>query len=79
VQRLGPFAREIDGSLRNGAKAEPLAYRLAALAGVTPGQAMLYIWSKRYVRQLSVTAGNIIEIPQFVGSRVRQGPVNANR
>jgi len=61
-QRLRPSVNEIDRSLRKGIKAEPLAYRLAPIAGVTPAQVMLFIWTKKGNRQLNIDTGYVIEI-----------------
>jgi hypothetical protein len=64
VQRLRPFAGEIDGCLKKGVQAVQIAIRLAPLARVTPGQVMLFIWSRRRDRQLNVETGHVIEMPK---------------
>jgi hypothetical protein len=64
IQRLRPFARGIGADLKKGIKPAQIAFRLAPAAKVTPGQVMLFIWSKEHVRQSSVNAGYIVELPK---------------
>jgi hypothetical protein len=59
---LRPFVNQIDSSLKNGTKAETLAYRLAPIAGVTPAQVMFFIWTTKRNRQLNINTGYVIEI-----------------
>jgi hypothetical protein len=63
VQRLRPFAKEMAAARKKGIKPAQIASRVAPLAGVTPAQVMLFIWSKELDRQLSISAGHIIEMP----------------
>jgi hypothetical protein len=64
MQRLRPFAAKIEACLQKGAKAVQIACRLAPVAGVTPGQVMLFIWRTRSDRQLGVNTGYVIEMPK---------------
>jgi hypothetical protein len=64
VQRLRLFAQEIASDLQQRRAPAQIASRLAPVAGVTPAQVMLFIWSKELDRQLSINAGYLIEIPK---------------
>jgi hypothetical protein len=63
MQRLRPHARAVADALRRRAPAVEIAFRLAPVAGVTPGQVMLFIWTKEFDRQLKIDAGYLIEMP----------------
>jgi hypothetical protein len=63
IQRLRPHAQAIAGALKQGVKAGQIAARLAPVARVTPGQVMLFIWTKEFDRQRLIEAGYIVEIP----------------
>jgi hypothetical protein len=64
ARRLRPHAETIAKALKKGVKAVQIAYQLAPVAGVTPAQVMLFIWTKEYDRQRQINAGYLIEIPK---------------
>jgi hypothetical protein len=61
-QRLLPFADEISGWLPKGIKARQLAYRIAPVAGVRPGQVMLFIWTMRRDLPQTLKPGYVVEL-----------------
>jgi hypothetical protein len=63
-RRLRPFAGQIDGALQKKITAVHIASQVAPVAGVTPGQVLLFIWSRRNDRQLNRNTGYIVEMPK---------------
>jgi hypothetical protein len=61
-EKLQPFRRQIESSLQSGSNAQRLASQVAPLAGVSPGQVMLFIWAIRGERQLSKNSGYVVEL-----------------
>jgi hypothetical protein len=62
IQRLRPHAQAVAGALKKGIEPVQIAFQVAPVAGVTPGQVMRFIWTKEFERQLKINAGFLIEI-----------------
>jgi hypothetical protein len=73
VQRLTPFADRIEEQLKKGTNVVHVAGQIAAAAGVTPGQVMLFLWVRRRERGLKKNTEEVIEIPLQINPPVEAG------